>query len=155
MSTTINMPEILVKTQQMRKKYAERVDAYYADIEASVPHIISESDPEALWSYRDNFEEIKAMTYKMSKAISRNRAEIQDNYRDSLRNSMAKTNNTGGLHYNEREAKYEMANITEYKILNNLDRVSEDLDKFVRYLEGRLMWIKERQRFLQDKSRFG
>jgi hypothetical protein len=149
------MSEILVKAQEHRKKYAERVDSYYADIEASVPHIIEESDPDKLWSYRDNFEEIKAKTYKMSKSVSRNRAEVFDNYKDSLRNSMAKTNNAGGLHYSEREARYEMANITEYKIINNLDRIIEDLDRFVRYLEGRLMWIKERQRFLQDKTKFG
>jgi len=152
MMTTIDYNDILVKVQQQRKKYAETVDSYYMNIEAVVEEITKCASSEDMWNYRDHVEETKALVYKLRKSVGRNYAEINDGYRDSVRVSMAQMKNVSGTG-EERKAKYEMQHITEYKILNNLERMSEDLEKFSWYLEGRLTWIKDRQRWLQSNER--
>lgn len=151
MTGTIDLGELLVKAQQQRKKYAESIDAFYLEVEKHAQELASCLDEDDLWQYRDRIEELRALAYKLRRSAARNLAEIEDNYRDSIRIAMANTKNTNGLHFSEREAKYEMQFITEYKIINNLQRMVEDLDKFSRYLEGRLLWIKDRQRFLQSR----
>lgn len=153
MSTTVNFSDVLVKVQTQRKKYSETIDAFYVDIEAHTEDIIECTTTEELWSYRDRLEEIRGSVYKLKRSAARNYAEIQDNYRDSLRVSMSKTKTANGLAYSEREAKYEMQNITEYKILNNMERIVEDLDRFSKYLEGRLAWVKDRQWWVQAKEK--
>lgn len=152
---SIDYKEVLIQVQKQRKKYSETIDTFYSNIESQTEDIVKASSTEELWNYRDSLESIKGVLYKLRKSASRNYAEIQDNYRDSLRVSMSKTQNTSGLHFSEREAKYEMQNITEYKILNNIQRIVEDLDLFSRYLEGKLAWVRDRQRWLQNNEMFG
>jgi hypothetical protein len=151
MTGTIDYSDVLVRVQQQRKKYAETIDNLFSELESHTEDIINATDPEDLWNYRDHMEEMRATVYKLKKSAGRNHAEIQDGYRDGVRASMARVQNTNGLHFSEREAKYEMQFITEYKILNNLERMVEDLDKFSWYLEGRLRWVKDRQRMLEGK----
>ena len=150
--TTIDYSDILVKVQKQRKKYAETVDSFYMNVEAVVEDISQCTSSEEMWNYRDHLEETKATIYKLRKSVGRNYAEIKDGYRDSVRVSMSQMKNVSGTG-EERKAKYEMQHITEYKILNNLERMSEDLEKFSWYLEGRLTWVKDRQRWLQSNER--
>lgn len=154
-SNAIDYKNVLIQVQKQRKKYAETIDAFYVDIEAHTEDIVNCSDSKELWNYRDRLEEIRSVLYKLRKSAYRNFGEIKDNYKDSLRVSMSKTQNASGLHFSEREAKYEMQNITEYKILNNMERVVEDLESFSRYLEGKLSWVKDRQRWIQNNEMFG
>jgi len=153
MSGTTNYSDVLVKVQKQRKKYAETLDTLYAEIESHSEKVPSIEHSDDLWEYRDRFEEIRGVIYKLKKSANRNCAEIKDGYRDGIRNAMAKANHASGLAFAEREAKYEMQFITEYKILSNLERMVEDLDKFSWYLEGRLRWIQDRQRWLDWRER--
>ena len=150
---TVNYSDVLVQVQKQRKKYAETLDAFHVDVEAHVEDVINCSSSEELWDYRDKLEEIRGTVYKLKKSAARNKAEISDGYHDSVRVSMAGIKNATGTG-EERKAKYEMQHITEYKILNNLERMVEDLERFSWYLEGRLNWIKDRQRWLMNNERF-
>jgi len=146
--------EVLIKVQQQRKKYAETVDAFHVDIESKVEDIINCPTADEMWNYRDMLEEIRGMMYKLKKSASRNLSEIKDGYRDSERIFMAGIKNAQGTG-EERKAKYEAQHITEYKIQNNLDRMVEDLERFSKYLEGRLTWVKDRQFWLQRSEKLG
>lgn len=151
MSGSNNYADILVSAQKQRKKYSETLDTLYSETEARTAEVIACTDSEDLWQYRDRLEEMRALVYKLRRSATRNLAEVEDSYKDGIRNAMSLTKSTNGLHFSEREAKYEMQFITEYKILNNLERMVEDLNSFSRYLEGRLNWVKDRQRWLQQR----
>ena len=153
MTGTPDYSDILVKVQQQRRKYQETIDTFYAELESHTNDISECHDADELWNYRDRLEEMKAMTYKLRRSSNRNLAEIQDGYRDGVRVAMSKSQNSNGLHFAEREAKYEMQFITEYKIKSNLERMVDDLEKFSWYLESRLTWVKDKQRWLQSKER--
>jgi hypothetical protein len=70
-----------------------------------------------------------------------------------MRNSMAIVNNSGATAWQERQAKYETANISPYKILYNFERLIDDIDNFNKYLFGRLTWVKDRQYWLQTMEK--
>lgn len=151
--TTTDLQRASEQMSTMRDKTAKILDAYYAELESMIDKISKCPSSSELWGYRDRFEEIRAAIYKLTKSTLRNISSAREVYEDRMRESMARVKNTGGLHFSEREAGYQIKNIDAYKILTNLERSLEDLKVFTKYLEGRLQWMKDRQRWLLEKEK--
>jgi len=152
-STTDNFDKLIDQVQTTRKRTIEVIDTYYSELENLTEDISSCSSSSVLWGYRDRLEEMRAGTYKLIKSTTRNLGSAKEAYNDGMRNAMSRMKSTGGLHFSEREASYETKNIGSYKILTNLERSLSDLSNFSRYLDGRLQWIKDRQRWLLEKEK--
>lgn len=158
----VDYNKILKQAQDARLKIKQTVDSFTAEIEGTdtlpglVTTMIECASYTDSWGVRDRLEGMKAALYKMEKSTSRNVAQSKESYRDGMRTSMGRTKNSGATAWQEREATYEIANITTYKILNQLEQTLADLDIFSRYLNGRLAWVKDRQfwlRTLEKNSR--
>lgn len=147
-----DLAKILGNVQEQRTKMEKSLDSLYVEVEALVPDIISCSSADDLWQYRDRLEDIKSTIYRYKKSTIRNLAQAKEAYRDSMRSTMTRTKNTNGLHFNEREAEYEIKNISQYKIQVNIERTLTDVDEFLSYLIGRLVWVKDRQRWLLQQE---
>lgn len=160
MTTETDYGAILKNAQEWRKKTAQMIDAFTIEIEGNeqieglVSKVMKCGSYTESWEVRDRLEAMKAAVYKQEKSYARNRAEAHEVYRDGMRTSMSRTKNSGATAWQEREATYEVANITPYKILNQFERLLEDLEIFSKYLNGRLAWVKDRQFWLrtQEKS---
>jgi len=151
--------EILKTAQKWRKDTAKIIDSYYLEIDGTVEiEGIAEGVSKCAtykdsWEYRDRLEEMRGSMYKLHKAYARNLAESKEAYDEGMRYSMASVNNAGGTAWQERQAKYETANITTYKILHNFERLINDIENFNKYLFGRLTWVKDRQYWLQTMEK--
>lgn len=150
---TSDLKEAAEKMQQQRLKTSKMIDSFYVEVEAMTGGASACSSSSDMWNYRDRVEEIKAAVYKLLKSSVRNMGGAKEAYDDSMREAMARVKNTGGLHFSEREAGYQIRNIDTYKVLVNLERSITDLTNFSRYLDGRLQWIKDRQRWLLEKEK--
>lgn len=145
---------MLTSVQTNRTKVSALVDGFYSEIEGILIKVVECPSTTEMWAYRDRLEEIRAQTYRFKKSTQRNLANAKFAYSDGMRTSMVRTKNTGGLHFEERNADYLTRNITQYKILDNVERVTDDLETFSWYLEGRLRWVKDRQHWLLQREQF-
>ena len=159
MSSSVDYKEVLKKAQHWRKSTASIIDSYLLeidgtpDIEGIVEGVVKCSSSKEAWEYRDRLEEMRGSMYKLHKSYSRNLAEAREAYNDSMRESMARTKNSGATAWQERQASYEIANITPYKILTQFERLVSDIDNFNKYLSGRLAWVKDRQFWLNSQEK--
>lgn len=154
-NSTMTNEDYSKSAQKYRNQVKKALDTFYSEIEdLHMPKAMECASSEELWEYRNRLEEIKAQTYKMSKATLRNLSSANEIYQDGLRSAMHKSKSTGGLHFEERKAKYETSNITEYKTVRQLEHVKEDISEFRWWLEGRLRWVKDRQKWLREEEQY-
>jgi hypothetical protein len=154
--------ELAETMEHRRKKIATTLDRFYLEIDGPsneeqgficlVDQMKDVSTSEEAWNVRDRIEELRAGLYRLRKTSSRNLAEARDAYYDSIRVEKSRGRSEG--HYEEREAKYEMKHIHQYKIMRNLERTYEDVEAFSFYLEGRLRWVKDRLRWLREDEQW-
>ena len=146
--------KILTSVQESRAKISVAIDTFYSEIEGLLVAVSECPSSTDMWEYRDRFEEIRAKTYRFKKSTQRNLAEAEFAYNDGMRSSMSKMKSTNGMHFEERNAEYQTRNITQYKILDCVKRVVDDVDTFSWYLNGRLRWVKDRQHWLAQREQF-
>lgn len=153
--TNTDLSTALESIQQEQQKVQRALNTFRDEIESDqfLQGVMNCTKSRDMWAYRDRIEEIKAGVYKMRRKVSRNYGQARDLYKDGMRSAMARAKNAGAMAYAEREAEYEIQNITEYKLMNTLERMKDDLDLFYYYLEGRLRWIVDRQRWLQHDEK--
>lgn len=157
-----DLTQIVGNVETSRKKIAETLDRFTREIEGPsdeehdfvciVEKVQSASDSEELWDARDRMDEIRGGLYKLRKSTARNYAEASDAYYDAIRQEKSRGGNSG--HYEEREAKYEMKHIHEYKIMRNLERTLSDIETFSYYFEGRLRWVKDRLKWVRENEQW-
>ncbi len=146
------MTDFVVSIESSRKKIAKIIDAFYTELEGIVGKASECASTEELWQHRDRVEEIRGAVYKLKKSTSRNTAEAREAYFDSMRADKAR--GAGDGHYEERLARYEINNISEYKVLTNLERTLEDINNFSYHLDATLRWIKDRFKWMRDDEQW-
>jgi len=156
---SIDYADVLSTAQKWRKNTAKIIDTYLLEIDGAgeveglVEGVVKCSTSKEAWEYRDRLEEMRGAMYKLHKAYARNLAEAQEAYSDAMRESMSRTKNSGATAWQERQASYEITNITPYKILTQFERLVNDIENFNKYLNGRLAWIKDRQFWLNSQEK--
>lgn len=151
--TTSSLKDATEKMVDSRKRTSQVIDSLYLELEDLSEKIVTCPSSSEMWNFRDRLEDIRGSIYKLIKSTTRNIGSARETYEAGMREAMVKVKNTGGLHFSEREATYQIKNIDAYKILTNLERSLSDLQAFSRYLDGRLQWVKDRQRWLSDREK--
>ena len=101
----------------------------------------------------DRWEEIRSEANKHHRKIYRSLLDAQDRYQDGLRTAMGSSRRAKGLHYQEREAEYEIKNIDTYQLLRNLEKIEKDLSLFLSSLTNRIFWLDARRREILSVQR--
>ena len=139
MTTVEELEKIKTSLYGLMDKFAEEVE------EGAVKIVAPSATLADVRQLLDRWEELRFEVSKHHRKINRSLMDAQDKYQSGLRNAMGSHRRAKGLHYKEREAEYEIKNITTYQILRNLEKIEKDLSLFATSLNRRIFWLDARR----------
>jgi len=140
MTTVGELVEIKASLQKLVDSFQDEIDKAADDVSGPLTKL-----PDVRQTL-DRWEEIRSEANRHHRKIYRSLMDAQDRYKDGLRAAMGSSRRAKGLHYQEREAEYEIKNIDTYQLLRNLEKIEKDLSLFLSSLTNRIFWLDARRR---------
>lgn len=145
---------------QLRTKVRTDLDLYMDQLDKQTEEFLAgERTIQHVTSYIDTWQHTRGKVQRYSWKLGRHLADQRDVYDDKVRRSKTGglRGESGGLHYEERLAKYETLHLEDYKSLRTLEKLVEEVKSVGWAFQHKISWLEDMRRQMrreEDDFRF-